>query len=155
MVVGQILTIKGSIIVCGDNGFVRRLPRIQLWTIGTLSALGIIGLAYGWSQQSDPGILTIPLLFYGGVLPLIVMAFTLMRKVGLKQRVLVFACCLLMSVTGLSFAFFGETITANFLGMRVVTYIYSPGREINLGLSLTSIVLCMGITLWQNLHRQS
>ncbi|KGF05646.1 hypothetical protein [Arcanobacterium sp. S3PF19] len=139
----------------GDNGIACRLPKIQLWIIATLSVSGIIALAYGRSKQSDPGILAILLLLYGGVLPLIVMAFTLMRKVGLKQRALVFPCCLLMSVTALSFAFFGETIAADFLGIVMVSYLFWPGREINFALSILSIVLCMGITLWQYSRRQS
>lgn len=140
---------KGSTIVCGDNGFMRRLPRIQLWSIGTLSAAGIIALAYGWSQQSDPDVLAILLPLYGGFLPIIIIAFTFMKKPGMRQRVTVLVCCSLMSVTAWSFVFFGEEITADFLGVKMVKYIYSPGREINLGLSLTSIVLCMGIALWQ------
>lgn len=141
--------------MCGDNSFACRLPRIQLWIIVTLSVAGIIALVYGWSKQSDPGILAILLLFYGGLLPLIVMAFTLIRKVGLKQQALVLACCLLMSVVALAFTFFGETITLDFLGIRMVSYLFWPGREINLGLSILSIVLCMGITLWQHSRQQS
>ncbi|XCB37216.1 hypothetical protein RQN46_04085 [Arcanobacterium hippocoleae] len=112
-VIGQIPTMKGSTIVCGDNGFMRRLPRIQLWTIGTLSAAGIIALAYGWSLQSDPYVLAILLLLYGGFLPLIVIAFTFVKKMGIKQRVTVFGCCLLMCVTALLFGFFGEEIVAS------------------------------------------
>lgn len=141
---------KGSTIVCGDNGFMRRLPRIQLWIIGTLSAVGIIALAYGWSQQSDPDVLALLLFLYGGVLPIIMIAFTFMNKRGSRHRVTVLLCSLLMSVSAWLFVFFGEEITADLLGMKMVKYIYSPGREINLGLSLTSIVMCMGITLWQH-----
>lgn len=119
-VVGQIPTMKGSTIVCGDNGFMRRLPRIQLWSIGTLSAAGIIALAYGWSQQSDPDVLAILLPLYGGFLPIIIIAFTFMKKPGMRQRVTVLVCCSLMSVTAWSFVFFGEEITADFLGVKMV-----------------------------------
>ena len=66
--------------MCGDNGFAYYFSRIQLWIIDTLSAAGIIALVYGWSRQSDPGILMIPLLLYGGLLPLIVMVFINSRK---------------------------------------------------------------------------
>lgn len=149
MATGQNLTIMGGITVSADRNFTKKVSTIQLWFVSIMSFIGCVGLACAWLSESHPFRLAVCLLFCGVLLPACIIVFTLVKNIDLKQRLVALVCCILMCICGVLFALFGSQVV-DYLGIGVVSYYYEPGRQINLSLSIVSLVLCVSITLWQH-----